>query len=244
MRNIYIVLIQSPTLPAKIIRLFKRKDKYTHAAISMDKELHYMFSFGRRWEYSPFIGCFKQEKIHEGVYGKCAELPGVILELMVTEEQYDKATSELERFISNGNLFKYNYMGLIYNFLKLNYKQNYRFFCSEFVYYILNESGISDLNIPRVFVSPQELLKLSNTVVYEGNLKIYPSYDLIYNNNKSNKKEKQSWLRKIRQYMFVQIAANRLQNGLDAVRIAINGILCRKKIILLLSFLKGREIKK
>lgn len=239
MKNIYIVLIQSPTLPARLIRLFKRKDKYTHAAISLDKELDYMFSFGRRWEHSPFVGCFKQEKIHEGVYGKCSELQGVILELMITDEQYEKVTSELDRFISNVDLFKYNYMGLFYNLFKLNYKQNYRFFCSEFVYHILNESGISDLHIPRVFVSPQELLRVSDTVIYEGNLKIYQP---IYS-DKINKKETKTWLRKIRRYMSAQIAANRLRNGLDAVRRAVSGILCRKKIILLLSLLRFRKKK-
>ncbi len=51
-----------------------------------------------------------------------------------------------------------------------------RFLCSEFVYYILNESGIIDFNISRNLVKPQDFLKVDGKIVYQGNLReIRPS---------------------------------------------------------------------
>ena len=171
-RNIYIILVKSPTVPAKFIRFFKR-EKYSHAAIALDKELNSMFSFARKWESFPFAGCFKRENINEGVYKKHSKLPGIILELTVTEQQYQKMIVQIEKFKKNKKIYSYNYLGLIFNFFRLDYKRDYKFFCSEFVYYILNESGIIDLKMSRIFVSPQELLKVSDKVLYEGNLKTY-----------------------------------------------------------------------
>ncbi|MCL2018823.1 MAG: hypothetical protein FWG70_03595 [Oscillospiraceae bacterium] len=172
MKKIYIVLIQSPTVPAKLIGLFKRS-KYTHAALSLDEKLRSMFSFGRHWISYPCPCGFKQENFNEGIYGKFADLPGVVLELVTTDEQYEKMLVKLDDFLLKSKHYKYNYLGLLANFFRLDYKHKNRFFCSEFVYYILYESGIFDLHTPRVFVSPEELLKVSEKVVYRGNLKSY-----------------------------------------------------------------------
>jgi len=172
MKKIYIVLVQSPTVPARMMNFFK-KNKYTHAALSLDEKLDSAFSFGRHWERYPCPCGFKQENFNEGIYGKFADLPGMVLELAVTEEQYEKVMEKLDEFLSRSKDYKYNYLGLFANFFRLDYKNKKRFFCSEFVYYVLYESGIFDLGTPRVFVSPQELLKASKKVVYEGNLKTY-----------------------------------------------------------------------
>jgi hypothetical protein len=174
MKKIYIVLVQSPTVPAKMMNFFKR-NKYTHAALSLDKNLDSAFSFGRHWTTYPCPCGFKQENFNEGIYGKFADLPGMVLELEATDEQYKKVMEKLDEFISRDKDYGYNYLGLLANFFRLDYKNKKRFFCSEFVYYVLYESGIFDLGTPRVFVSPQELLKVSKKVVYEGNLKTYVS---------------------------------------------------------------------
>lgn len=174
MKKIYIVLVQSPTIPARMMNFFKR-NKYTHAALALDKSLGSAFSFGRHWKRYPCPCGFKHENFNEGIYGKFADLPGVVLELSVTEEQYKKAMIKLDEFIIRSKHFKYNYLGVFANFFKVDYKHENKFFCSEFVYYILYESGILDLGTSRVFVSPQELLHTSKKVVYEGNLKTYLS---------------------------------------------------------------------
>ena len=52
---LYIVLTSLNTVIARLIWIIK-KDEFTHAAISLDKQLEYMYSFGRKYTYNPFIG--------------------------------------------------------------------------------------------------------------------------------------------------------------------------------------------
>ncbi|WP_228107927.1 hypothetical protein [Terrisporobacter petrolearius] len=167
---LYIVLTRTNTVMSKLIRIFK-DDEYTHAAISLDKELNHMYSFGRRNTYNPFIGRFRKEDINEGVYKFCNILPGAIIEIEVSKQKYEKAKLLLDHFISNSDIYKYNYKGLVHSLLNKAVCSDNRFLCSEFVYYILNESGVADLKISRNLVRPQSLLNIEGKMIYKGDLK-------------------------------------------------------------------------
>jgi hypothetical protein len=167
---LYIVLTRTNTMVSRLVQFFKN-DEYTHAAISLDKELGSMYSFSRKRTYNPFIGRFKREDVNEGLYKFCDSLPGLIIELQVSEEQHKKAKELLEHFISNSSLYKYNYKGLLYSLLNKPSSSHNRFLCSEFVYYILKESGIMDFNISGNLVRPQSLLNIEGRIIYEGNLR-------------------------------------------------------------------------
>lgn len=169
-RHLYIVLTRTNTVMSNLIQILKN-DEYTHAAISLDKELNHMYSFGRRNTYNPFVGRFKKEDINEGIYKICNTLPGAIIEVEVSEEQYVKAKVLLEHFISNSHLYKYNYKGLVHSLLNKPVCSDYSFLCSEFVYHILKESGIVDIKISRNLVRPQHLLNIGGRMIYKGNLK-------------------------------------------------------------------------
>lgn len=168
--RLYIVLTRTDTFLSRLIGIFK-KDQYTHAAISLDSDLDQMYSFGRRNTYNPFIGCFRREDIHEGVYGLCKTLPGAIIEFEVTAQQYKKAKELMSHFVAHPDNYKYNYQGLLYGLLDKPLCAKDSFLCSEFVYYILNESGIIDLQMPRNLVRPQNLLLAEGKIVFQGDLK-------------------------------------------------------------------------
>jgi hypothetical protein len=167
---LYIVLTRTNTMVSKLIQLFKN-DEYTHAAISLDKELNYMYSFSRRDTYNPFMGRFKKEDIDEGLYKFCHTLQGVIIEIEVSREQHEKAKALLDHFITNSSYYKYNYIGLLYNLFNKPVSRDGRFLCSEFVYHILKESGVADFEISKNLVRPQNLMDLEGRIVYKGNLK-------------------------------------------------------------------------
>lgn len=167
---LYIVLTRTNTVFSKLIQTFKH-DKYTHASISLDKELNNMYSFGRRNTYNPFIGRFKKENINKGTFKLCRTLPGVITGVEVSKEQYEKAKKLLDHFISNSDLYKYNYKGLLYSLLNKPLCSQNRFLCSEFVYYIFKECGIADLKISGNLVRPQSLLNIRGRIIYSGDLK-------------------------------------------------------------------------
>ena len=169
--NIYVVLTRTNTMISRLIQGIKH-DQYTHASISLDKELRHMYSFGRKYTYNPFIGRFRKEDINEGVFKLCDTLPGAIVELEVSQQQYERTKAILDIFITNTYLYKYNYMGLIHSFLNKPALSENRFLCSEFVYHILAESNILDLNISRNLVRPQNFLYVGGKVIYEGDLKV------------------------------------------------------------------------
>jgi hypothetical protein len=180
---LYIVLTRTNTMISKLIQISKN-DKYTHASISLDKELNSMYSFGRRNTYNPLIGRFKKENINQGIYKLCNALPGVITEVEVSKEQYEKAKELLDYFISNSHLYKYNYKGLLYSLLNKPTCSENRFLCSEFVYHILKECGIAHLKTSGNLVRPQSLLNIKGRIIYNGNLKEMKSL----RNNLSTKK--------------------------------------------------------
>lgn len=171
---LYIVLTRTNTVISRMIQIIKN-DEYTHASISLDRNLEHMYSFGRKYVHNPFIGIFRHERINEGLYKYQKTVPSLVMEIEVTRLQYEKARSILEHFINNGDIYKYNYMGLLHSLLNKSNSCYDRFLCSEFVYYVLNESGIADLNIPRNLVRPQSLLNLKNkltgNIIYTGDLK-------------------------------------------------------------------------
>jgi len=167
---IYVVLTKPNTIISRIIQLIK-KDEYTHAAVSLDKNLHHMYSFGRKYDLNPFHGSFKQEDINKGIYRLYNTLPGIIIGVKVSEQQYEKAQSLINHFISNSKLYKYNYKGLIYNMFNKSACCQNRFLCSEFVNYILKECGIDDIKLPGNLVRPQNLVKIEGDIIYKGNLK-------------------------------------------------------------------------
>lgn len=144
--------------------------EYTHAALSLDAGLEYMFSFGRRRPSNPFVGCFKRESLSEGVYGRCAELPGVVVEVPVTRGQYAAICGIVESFLLNHHNYDYNTLGLIRNLARIPGEGGTRFFCSEFVYYVLNESGVCDLGLLRGDIRPETLLEVEGRIAFEGNL--------------------------------------------------------------------------
>lgn len=182
--TIYIVLTRTQTVISKLIQILK-KDEYTHAAIALDKDLEQMYSFGRKNTYNPFVGKFRKEHIDEGVYNFCDTLPGVIIEVSVSKQQYEKAKGLVNHFITNCDLYKYNYQGLFYTLLNKGVYREDRFLCSEFVYYILKESKIVNFKKSGNLIRPQNLLDIKGKMVYKGNLKH------IEHSHKSIKKIKQ-----------------------------------------------------
>ncbi len=167
---LYIVLTRTNTVISRLIHLFTR-DEYTHAALALDKDLQEMYSFSRKYTYYPFIGRFKQEHLEAGIYKLARKLPGVVLEIEVPREQYAEARTLVEQFIANNTRYKYNFRGLIYGLLNKPTKRDDRFLCSQFVYYVLHESGVCDFQTPSNLVRPADFMKLEAHIVYQGDLK-------------------------------------------------------------------------
>jgi hypothetical protein len=138
-----------------------------------------MFSFGRRKASNPFVGCFRRERLNEGIYKAYRRIPGVVLEIPVTRSQYERIHLEIEKFLLNSHNYDYNISGMIGHMFHTAWEDDTRFFCSEFVYHILCLSGVCDWGKPRGSIRPQHLLRLNGRLIFEGNLKEYPCLDAM-----------------------------------------------------------------
>lgn len=172
MKKIYIVLTQSGTLFSRFLRFITRKP-YNHASIALDKSLDEFYSFGRKIPRNPFIAGFVIEHKNTGVFEIFKESPSVVIELPVTNKQYETIDNTINNFKKNKDAYKYDLINLAFVYSKYHIKRLNRFFCSQFVAYILNTAGISTPKAPE-HIQAVDFLKLKKaTVIYKGNIQNY-----------------------------------------------------------------------
>lgn len=168
MKYIYVVLTKTDTIVARAIR-WVTGAKYSHASLSLDERLCPMYSFARKYINFPFIGTMVKETAGAGVYGKFSKVPCCILKIPVTDDQYH-GVKKIINDMWESHQYRYNYIGLVLNYLGVSKHYNNRFFCSEFVYFVLQQNGIIDLGKPPSLVRPQDLLGIKAEIIYEENL--------------------------------------------------------------------------
>ena len=175
MQKIYVSLIRSGSPVGKLVARMM-KDDVTHAAIALDRDLDTLHSFGRMSEWNPIIGGFRKETYRSGYYSRMKDLPGVVMEINVTEKQYATASKIMKTFINNRNNYRYSFAKLISNLFGIEVRDD-GFICSEFVAYVLQEAGIVSFSAPLNLIRPQvllsELLKSRAIPIYVGDMKRY-----------------------------------------------------------------------
>lgn len=172
-RKVYIVLTQTKTYPARAIR-FYTNEPYAHASIAFDEDLEEMYSFARRGLYNPFNAGFIREHIDKGVFGRYSSTTCSIYKLMISEEQYTSLRREIEVFNQNKEAYSYNYLGLLGAAFNIPIRSKNRYFCSQFVAYVLEKSGIHIFDKSYVLVKPKDIRINPNlTLMYQGRLSEY-----------------------------------------------------------------------
>lgn len=173
LKKIYIVLTQTRTCPARIIRLYTR-EPYAHASIALDKNLDEMYSFARRGMYNPFNAGFIREYIDRGVFGRFKSTTCSIYQLRITEEQYTKLRSEIDIFNRNKEAYSYNFLGVIGAAFNIPRCSENKYFCSQFVAHILEKSGIHIFDKNCALVKPRDIrINPYLEMIYQGKLSEY-----------------------------------------------------------------------
>lgn len=172
-KKIFIAVSQTGTILSRIVKLVTR-DKYNHVSISLTETLEDLYSFGRRHPYNPFWAGFVKESPTGGTFGRFKKTDAMILEREVDALVYDEIKLELLRMYENRNYYKYNYIGLLAGFFGKNVRMKRRFYCSEFVQYILQKHNIGLRLGSRELVCPNDFVHLPDSrVIYEGKLRDY-----------------------------------------------------------------------
>lgn len=171
MKRIYIVLSFTGTWLSRCVRIYTGKE-FSHVSIALDKDLDYMYSFGRVNVNNPFMGGFVHEIQNEGVFKKFYNTESFIYSIDVNEQQYKKIKKCIKKFYASKDIYGFNIIGLIGAAVNIRIKRHNKFYCAEFVKHILEESGV-DLGLPDV-VKPFDFIKVENTnFIYRGKFNEY-----------------------------------------------------------------------
>ncbi len=174
MKNIYIILSQSGTGISRLLQFFSKKE-YNHSSLSLDISLNEFYSFGRKKVNNFLIGGFVIEHKDKGVFAKFPNTPCTILEMPVDDKQYKKLQEIINNFIANKNVYKYSFLGVPLVHSKITIRRKNKFFCSQFVGYVLNLIGIKTVKAPE-HLEPIDFMEIENSkIIYKGYLQDYSS---------------------------------------------------------------------
>lgn len=194
MPKILLIMSNTGTIVSKMIKKVTG-NTYNHVSVSLSKDLSEMYSFGRINPYVFFYGGFVQEHPDRGTFKRFKNTSCAILELDVSEESFSIISDIINNFQSERKKFKYNVRGLFKARKNVNYQTTYRkFYCSQFVRYLLVCAHILPENFCGSVVTPQDFFKVPGAaLIYEGLLRDYISHPIeAANADEIGKKESAS----------------------------------------------------
>ena len=175
-KAIYIMLSLTGTGVSRMIKMYTR-EPYSHASISLDEELDEMYSFARKKVHNPFNAGFIKEDINTGVFAAYKGTQCCIYRYMITEAQYEKIKIVIEDFKKEQDKYTYSYLGVVLLTIHKARRSAYKFFCSEFVAYMLEQAGENLFNKESELVRPFDIRTCKKlNKVYEGRLDEYRNY--------------------------------------------------------------------
>lgn len=172
MRDIYILLTKSDTFFSKAIYKITRAE-YTHASISLDRELTKLYSFGRKYRYSMLPAGFVHEDINRGVMGSSDTMKCALYRIRISEKSYRRLENRIRHMEANRESYRYNIMGIPLCMFGIARERKNHFFCSQFVSGVLVKSGAVErgvLGAPSL-THPSDLQRLPKASrVFEGTM--------------------------------------------------------------------------
>lgn len=166
MRNVYIILSQTGTLFSRLLALYTR-DPYNHASFAFESDLPVMYSFGRRRRYNMLDCGFVRESFTSGLFAFFPNARCCVLEIPVTQAEYDAMQDVVNTFCQNYKQYRYNLLGVFSNIFGIGLVRKDYYFCSQFVSYILNQTSFWKCN--PLFTRPIDFLSIPNRrIIFEG----------------------------------------------------------------------------
>lgn len=171
MKKVYIVLTYTGTLLSRLVRLYTHKE-YCHVSISLDENLDYMYSFGRKNPYLILPAGYVHEGINFGTFKRFKKTKTAIYSLQVNDDQYEKLKENIKKFSENKDSFSFNIIGLFFAMFRIKLKREKHLYCAEFVKVVLDESDVVT-NLPNC-VRPDDFMNIDGLkLIYMGELQKY-----------------------------------------------------------------------
>lgn len=170
MKSIYILLSKSDTYVSKMIKIVT-SDYYTHSSIAFDASLEPLYSFARRFSYSPLPAGIRHESLCDGYFKKHSDIPCALFELPVEDEVYETAKQYVQCMMEESSKYRYNVMGLFLCKFNIAYSRENRYFCSEFIGEVLEKSNALKFNKSPSLLHPVDFAAHPELIpLFEGNI--------------------------------------------------------------------------
>lgn len=160
MKPIFVTLISGTRLGSNVIKGFT-KSEYSHSGLSLDMNFDRIYSFNTPGFVIEDLRAYQFIDKY-AIYMK-----------MVPITVFDKIKYFIENlFVKNQDKYKYNHMVVASVPLKANIKpNNFKFFCSEFVDYILKIVGIDITGKDSVRVTPKDFSQTKELILVDKGTK-------------------------------------------------------------------------
>lgn len=170
MKYVYLFLTRTGTRVADVIGAITG-DRFAHASVSLDRELHELYSFARRGIHNPLRSGFEKEDIHRGIFAIFGDCYCHLYRIPVKDEVYDYMETTLHEMFRHKYDYRYNFLGLFSCAFGIPANRRSRYTCSQFVASILQESGAVVLPKNRGLMKPDDLAGLREAeLIYEGRI--------------------------------------------------------------------------
>ena len=170
--KLYIVISQTGTILSRVLKLLTRKP-YNHSSVSLRRDLHVLWSFGRLNPYNPFIGGFVKESPYHGTFKRFYKTTCKVLEVDISKEAYADLAATFEDMLVNREDYHYNVKGLFLVPFHYNYQREKHYYCSEFVRAMAVRAHVEGADTLPEMAKPIDFLSLPHRVIYEGSLLDY-----------------------------------------------------------------------
>lgn len=167
-KYIYLVFSYTGSNLSNCIR-FVTNDIYTHVSVSLDDSFTEMYSFGRKVPNNPFVAGLIKENLYDGTFKLFGKSKCLIYRVKITNEQYLGLKRDLENHFNKRDIYRYNFLGLIFVPLRFSFKRDNYYFCSQFISELLIKNNIFSSNKKPEFIKPSDIQKIDyDYIVYEG----------------------------------------------------------------------------
>ncbi len=171
-KDIYILLSNTGTLFTKTIKLYT-KAPYNHTSLALNEDLRETYSFGRKNPINPFVAGFVREN-ETGIYGYYKDTTCAIYKLEIDADIYEKIKMNIMLFERDKESYKYNLIGLLGVMANRPVKRKRAYFCSQFVYDVLEQNGVKLFDKPAELVTPKDFQYCKELkLIYQGRLLDY-----------------------------------------------------------------------
>ena len=150
-RYIYILLVRYPDTFSKAFRLVSRA-RYNHASIGMSDSGGVFYSYVTKG--------FRTELPQKHPTYRNHEVPCRLYRIEVTDEIYDVANAILADHAKQAHRFKYSSFGLFLFLMRIVYKKEKQYFCSQFVSEVLEQVRAVTLEKHSALYLPDDFTKM------------------------------------------------------------------------------------